>query len=249
MSEMIASNERPNYLAEITPEQIDNTDLSTFAKPPRIKIVQAMTKPPIKPLFKDGDIIVLPQSIALGNTENPFTFTPIHFFPSWICLNPIQLQGQLRGIREYTLDPKSDIAKKAKSFVKEKCPENQEYYLKYNETLNFIVVVDNEEVQDIPLHLFFAAGEYKTGQILIGNIQARKAPRYACRFRSASGLHTGPKGQWYGLDITNDPQPWVAEESYHKYKKLYEDMKELIDNRALEIDLGEEENLADSTDM
>src|SRR5574343_367169 len=108
--------------------------------------------------------------------------------------------------------------------------------LKYMETLNCLICIeDNPEFSDIPFHIFFASGEYQTGQKLIGHIQARKAPRFACRFRAATSLHTGKKGSWQGLDIMNDPQPWVAEENYRKYEKFYEELKRRIDDRSIEI--------------
>lgn len=230
------SNVKPSYLANVE-TQVDNSDLAQFSKPPRIKIVQALTGPPIKPPHKEGDIIVLPQNEKIADGETAFTFVPICFFPSWICLNPLQMKGQLKAIREYSLDPQSEVAQKCKKFTKEKCPENPEYLLKYSETLNFLICIeDNAMYCDIPFHIFFSRGEYATGQKLIGNIQARKAPRFACRFRAATSLHSGKQGTWQGLDIMNDPQPWVAEENYLKYQKLYEELKKLIDSRVLELD-------------
>lgn len=242
------ANVKPSYLANLeTP--VDNSDLNMFSRPPRIKIVQAMSQPPIKPPFKDGDIIVTPQNVKIGDMETPFTFVPIHFFPTWICLNPLQMKGTLPSIREFSMDPESELAKKCKDFkLKEKCPENPEYVLKYSETLNFMIVIEDiPELADMPIHLFFSRGEYMTGQKFIGDIQLRKAPRYACRFRAASNMHTNKQSnRWHGLDIFNDSKPWVEEADFFKYKALHEEFKKLVDTRTVELDLADPENAAEA---
>lgn len=110
--------------------------------------------------------------------------------------------------------------------------------MKYRETLNFFIIIeDNEEVLNLPIHLFFSSGGYTTGQKLIGMIQARKAPRYACRFRAISSVATNKRGEsWQNLEILNDPQPWVAETNFHSYEKLYEELKKLISSNQLDLD-------------
>jgi hypothetical protein len=235
---------KPGYLSELPPTSYDNSDLALFTKPPQIKIIQAQTGPPYKPPLKQGDVIVKPRNIKIGDYETPFTFVPIHFFPSWVCLNPIDMKGILPTVREYSLDPTSELAKKCKSFAKEKCPENEKLTLKFSETLNFMIILeDNPDFVDMPIHLFCSRGEYVTGQQFVGDIQLRKAPRYACRFRAASGLHHNNKNQtWDGLNIYNDPQPWVADAAtFHKYETFYKELKKLVDSRTLEVDLDDPE--------
>jgi hypothetical protein len=48
--------------------------------------------------------------------------------------------------------------------------------------------------------------------------------------------HEGKQGNWYGFDIVNDNPLWVTEEEYTKYSKLYEDLKEAVESRQVEID-------------
>lgn len=231
---------KPGYLSDAN-VAYDNSDINIFSRPPRIKVVQALTGPPIKPPFKEGDIIIVPQNVKIGDAETPFTFVVIHFFPTWICLNPIQMKGTLPSIREYSADPTSALAKKCKAFAKEQCPENPQLYLKFSETFNMMIVIeDNPELADIPIHMFFARGEYNTGQKLLGDILLRKAPRYACRFRATSGEHINKQSnRWFGLDIYNDPKPWVDEANFFKYEKLYKELKKLVDDKAVELDLSD----------
>lgn len=230
--------DRPSYLINVPLENIDNSDLNLYAKPPRIKVVQGLTKPPIKPPFAEGDIVVIPQLTKIGDRNTPFTFVPIHFFPSWICMNPIKMMGTLKAIREFSADPNSELAKKCKSFAKEKCPENKDLLLTFAETLNFMVVLEGDpEWEDVPIHLFFSRGEYPTGQKLIALMQQRKAPRYACRFQAITGTHQSKGNEWPGLDLRNDPQPWVAENKFRQYELMYNELKKLVDNKTLELDL------------
>lgn len=231
---------RPAFLSDPS-VQVDNSDLNQYSKPPRIKVVQALSRPPVKPPFKEGDVVVVPQLVKIGDNEEPFTFVVVHFFPSWVCLNPIQMQGTLRSIREFSMDPQSDVAKNAKSFAKIKCPENPEFYLKYNETLNFFVILEGHpDLDDMPVHLFFSRGGYQVGQQLIGELQLRKAPRYACRFRACSASLTNKQGQaWQALKFFNDPQPWVDEAHFRKYEKLHKDLDDLIRARAVDLDLND----------
>lgn len=227
---------RPGYLADPS-VQYDNSDLQRYSKPPRIKIVEALTGVPFKPAFKDGDIVTFPSLQKIGDTTTPFELVIVHFFPTWICLNPIQMRGQLKSIREFTMDPESDLAKKCRSFAKIKCPENEQYYLNYSQTLNFMIVVEQEGIEDIPFHLFFARGRYVDGQALITLLEKRKAPRYACRFRAGSFFYTGPKGKWYRLAMDDAPEPWVTEDNFKKYKRYHEEIKTLVDTRMMEFDL------------
>lgn len=238
--------DRPAYLAEITPDKVDNSDLNAFAKPPRIKIVQGSTKAPIKPPFAEGDAIILPHMKKIADMETAFEFVPLHFFPSWSCINPYQLRSQMPTVREFSLDPRSEVAYKAKNFVRERCPENTEYELKYSESLNFIIAIEGiEEFDLVPVHIFFVRGEYATGQKLIGQIQLRKAPRYACRFRAAvdEETHKDKQGnEWRGLVIDNPPNPWVSQERFHTYEQIHKQLDQTIKARTIEIDTSDFES-------
>lgn len=246
------SNPIPGYLSNY--EGKDAYDrVASFAKPARIKVVQALTKPPIKPPFKEGDIVINPQLIKIGDNENTFSFTPITFFPSWSCLNPIQMQGQLPAVREMTFDPNSLCAKKAIKFTQEPCPENPKFMIKYNQMLNFFVVVHQVEVASFPVILLFVRGEYKTGQNLIGFIQSRKlqspkVPIFAHRYCAYSEQHTSPSGTWQGLNIANDPEPWVDEVTFRKNEALSIELEKIIEARAIDMSEFSEEEVASVPD-
>lgn len=233
--------ERPSFLppAEANVD-FGTSEMNKYAKPPRLKIIQAMTSKPFKPPFADRDAIVVPQMIKIGDPSKPISFTPVYFFVSWACWNPAQMKSTLPATRGFTFDPNDDIAKKAKKFVSEPCPENPEFKVTYCEHLNYFFMIHGvEELIDIPIAASFFRGEYTTGQNLIGLIQTRKAPVYACRFQAVVADHEGKKGNWYGFDFINDGEMWVTEKQYAKYSKLYNDLKEAVEARQVEIDFSD----------
>ena len=228
--------ERPNYLSNVDAGD-DNDLMNQHCQPPRMKIIQSQTSAPFKPPFKDKDVIVIPQMTKVGGEGNPFSFTPIFFFPSWACWNPYKMKSQLPAIREFSLDSSSTVAKKAIKFIKEPCPENREHQLSYCKHLNFYCVVHGiEEVENTPIVFTWRRGEYKTGESLIGLIQTRKAPKYACRFQGIPADHAGNGEDWYGLDIINDSPMWVTDAQFEAYSKLSVELKAICEAKAIQID-------------
>lgn len=217
-------------------------EMNKVSRPPRIKIIQEMTGEPFKPPFINGDIIVTPQLIKIGSKEESFTFTPIYFFNTYICWNPIQMRNMLPAVREFSFNANSEVAKKASKFVQEACPENTQFPLKYSKILNFIAYLHDMPNVSVPVILHFSRGEYKFGEKFIGNLQARpKSPIYASRWRAGSETHKGPKGQWYGMRIELDPQPWVTNEEYNVFAKMQEEYHELHSSQTLEVDMADED--------
>lgn len=230
--------ERPSYLATVE-NDFDFSELNKIVKPPRLKIIQKGSGAPFVPPFSEGDVAVIPQMTKIGDRETPFAFTPLYFFRCWICMNPIAMKAQLQALREISFEENSEVARKAKNFVEEACPENPKHMLKYSEVLNFMVMIDHPDLYGMPVTMMFQRGEYKTGQMLASLIQSRKAPPYACRFRAVSGDHSGKGFDWIGLDIDNDPTPFVSEKDFNAFKTIAKEMGELFKARQLELDLND----------
>jgi hypothetical protein len=234
--------ERPSFLPSVDSAKVaeDNALMNQYCQPPRLKIVQALSGEPFKPPFTDKDAVVVPQMIKIGGEGEPFSFTPIFFFPSWACWNPLKMKATLPAVRDFTLDANTPLARKCMSFTREPCPENPQEQLRYCEHLNFYYMVHGvEELVDIPIIHAFVRGEVKSGKNLIGLLQTRKAPKYACRIMGIPADHKGKEGSWYGLDFVNDNPDWVTEAQYVKYEKLAEDLKNLVESRSVTIDHGD----------
>lgn len=243
--EVTTVESRPSYLSTATPYKSTMTD---YAQPARLKIIQALTSAPFKPPFKDGDIIVNPYLTKVGDLETPFSFTPLVFFANFACLNPARMRQQLTMIRKYSdsndimlsFDPNGEIAKNARAFKSFPCPENPKEECKYVTILNFVIVIHHDDVPPVPIAISFMKGEYRTGQTLIGLHQTRKdAPLCACRFRATSAIHSSKGNNWYGLNISNDYEPWVPEAQFKIFEEQSGKLQKLIDERAIQIDFDD----------
>lgn len=241
------SNEmkRPSYLPP-TPTLTRPTSvwgLEDFSKPPRLFIVQALSGPPIKPPFADGDIIVVSGSkiIKIGNFETPYSFTPLYFFVDYLALNPNSVKP---FIKDRSFDPNSIIAKKARAFIREQVVGGSpDQVIKYVTNLNFIHIIHNEEIGEIPVHNSFNRGTFKVGQSLIGLIQDRRDAvdvPFTHRYRAISRMIQGKGTTTFpALDIKNDPEPFVTEDQYHRYEKLSKYLEELKSTGELQTEIDD----------
>lgn len=235
---------KPAYLQN---EPQDNqSDLRKVLSPPRLKVIQKTAGVKFKPQFKDGDIIILPDMIKIGDQETEFTFVPIHFFQSFACFNPWKMKDTLPYVREQTLDENSIIAKKAKSFISEDCPENRKEKIEYRAVLNFLIYITaptDLKLPELPLTLICNKGEYAQGRILAELIASRDAPRYVQQYNAIAKYRPGKgDGDWFGIDFRNAPEPWVAESLVARMREGHLLMKKIVDERMIEIDM-------DDTDM
>ena len=251
MSEITNIN-RPSYLTDADDAKYSDQiqKLNEYGKPLTIKVIQGNTGLPYKPPFAEGDAIITPEAIKIGDEKTPFTFIPLCFFSTFVCVNPYQMRGTLSTIREFSFDPNSDVAKKARAFTVLPCPQNEKLDIKYRVNLNWFIIVDGlPQYADRPIHLRMSGGDYKYGQSLITLIQGRwnnhKAPSPACRFRGFVETHTSGPNSWKGLGFLNDPIPFVEDVNlYKKYDDLATLMNKGIEERSIDVDLGEDEDAA-----
>jgi hypothetical protein len=223
-------------------------NLREFIIPPRMKVVQPLSGEPFSTLFNKGDVVLVPTMSRVAEvmldankkptkSGGPFCFVPVFFFAEWCAWNPITLKGTLPAIRERSLDPKSDVARKSRNADtrEERCPESKDPkdVVRYQEHLNFVVVLlGTGETSGIPLVMSFSRGEHRTGANLASLIAMRSAPIFGCIFEAHAQERSNQKGTWYGLDVTN---PSIAsgmsgvvtdEKQYAALKRLHLEMKD-----------------------
>lgn len=227
--------ERPKFVDDLGGSGQDLAHMRQYMKPSRIKVIQKTSGDVYKSKFRDGDIIIEPQMIKIGDTENEFNFTPLIMFPTFIAANPY---GVKPFIAEMSFDDKSDIAKKARAFIKTPYPGKQNAFITYGQVLNFLVRVHGiADLPNTPLGMIFRSAEYKTGQILLGLIEDRRARAFLCKFSAHSQLVQHPNGSYYGLSIRNSPEPWIQEDLVLPFKQQNEELKKMLDDRLIEIDM------------
>jgi hypothetical protein len=202
--------------------------------------------------------VILDENKKPTKAGAPFVFIPVFFFAEWCAWNPLSMKGTLPAIRERSLDPKSDIARKSRNpeTREEHCPESKDPkdLVRYQEHLNFVCVLLNTgETAGIPIIISFARAEHSSGRNLASLIAMRSAPIFGCIFEAHSQLRVNAKGAWYGLDITN---PSVAsgfgghvtnEVQYNALKRLHTDMKEAHAKNLIIVDHDDSDISAEDT--
>lgn len=236
------NSQLPAYLQKETRID-DKRDIAKLLSPPRMKIVQSQSGIQFKGdgKFKDGDILIIPQMIKIGDLNTEFTFVPLHFFPTYCCFNPWDLKDQLQYIREMSFDVESIVGKKALAFRNEQCPENARYEIEYRKVINVFAKIEGDFGSDAPEYVtqIFNKGEYSTGQVLVDLVIKRPADRYVQKYNALSKWKQDKKGSHYGLDIRNAPDMWVAEDKVALYRELHLYLKKMVDDRQVEIDMSD----------
>lgn len=231
---------KPSYLTEVSTSDLQK-DALAYSKTPFIKIIQQNAVAPYKPPFNEADIIVAPELKKIGDQDNSFTFVPIYFFPSFHALNPYSMKNMLPMFREVSFDENSDLAKKCKKVgYTEPCPEKATEQVKFKTALNFLIILEDiESHREMPVAIFFNGGEYKTGQILLSMLNSPSAPFFARRIRAVSAIHPNKQNtKVYGLNLMNDPQMWVSEENFNRYRALKVELEDAVKTNRFALDPG-----------
>lgn len=231
----------PAFLTEKTVRGME--DLSKYVVLPRLKIVQKSASRDLLDQFRVGSVVVHPLGVMLADiamrangqseeTSDSFKFVPLYFFEEWCTHNPV---GTQPFIRERTRDPKSELAMKAKDRNRrlETITEgNATIQVRHVEHLNFVCLLyasDNPLcVERTPFILSFYRGSHGGGRQLASLLKARRASPFACVIEAHTSFQQREPHDWYRLDVSNPPDgesPWVTEEEYGDFEKLYTELK------------------------
>ena len=262
MNDVIKSEQMnlPGFMASDL--EMGVSELKKFIIPPRLKVVQPLSGEQYTEKFNSGDVVLAPQLVLVApiimdsvtkrptKSGQPFNFVPVFFFPEYLAWNPLESKGTLPAVRERSLDPQSDIARKARNpqTREEPCPEVAKAVIRYQEHLNFIMMLmGTGDTAGIPVVMSFSRGEHRSGTNLASLIAMRRAPIFGCVFEATSRLRTNSKGAWYGLDITNPSvssgiNPVITDETrYTLLKNLHLEMKTAHANNLIVVDHDDNE--------
>lgn len=235
----------PAYLADQSKRIDDKKDIQKLLSPPRLKIVQSTSGQLFKGegKFRDGDILIIPQMIKIGDLQTEFSFVPLHFFPTYCCFNPWDLKDRIPYIREQSFDEDSTVGKKALAFIDEPCPEDKKYNIEYRRVINVFMRIEGIDDPNVPDFItgIFNKAEYITGQKIIDLVTKRPADRYVQRYNAISKWKQDKKGSHHGLDVRNSPDMWVPEANVEAYRAMYVKLKEIVDSRQLKIDMDDQD--------
>jgi hypothetical protein len=258
------ASQAPAFLKEAAGEGME--ELKHIVRPPRLKVVQKMSRKPFSDLFKAGDVVAVPQMQLVVGLGEVFHFVPLLQYLEWCVWNPLDTRGTLKTIRDRTLDPKSEIAIIARDPNKrgsKPCPEMPEkdgkkLFLDYREHINFMwLLLPPVElgVAELPVAVSFSKGEWQAGSnfgSLLAQRNLRVTPIYGCQFAAASRERQGQKGDWHGLTVDNPAEdsgvtPFVQDEERFKfYQSLHREFATALKAKQLELDYEDVEEEIDA---
>lgn len=247
--------------------------MAQYVRPPRVQVVQALSKN-LTEDFNVGDTVLMPSKsllapVSLNDAGRPskakvgagesWFASPIYFFVEWIAWNPRE-ETKLPSIRERSLDPKSDLARRCQNrdtwFDK---LEGSEYNVRNCEHINFVVVPISGEFAGTPMALSYSRSEHRTGAALAALVKQRKAAIFANVFEFAVGYRENSSGEWYGVNGFNPSEesetaPFIQDEDiYDHFKNLHNEFAEAHREGLVQIDMesggGEDEPSETTTDF
>lgn len=224
--------------------------MAMYVTSPRLKVMQGIRRGELKTEFEEGDCVAMPMQQLIIPAGGVFHFAPLMFYPEWLCVNPIELGGQM--IRRRTLEVTDEVAIKARDQDRRSEPhpdvprkDGKDMFIRYVECLNFVVMILEPEnpLFGIGLTLSFARGEHKQGSKLSSLIRMRKVEEpYACRFEARVGPRKNDKGEWVGLNVDNprSGEPWVTTEQFDAFRPLHETYVKAYTDRLLKVEYDDE---------
>lgn len=257
------SSQVPDFMK---PHGVEGTEvLKQYVTPPRVKVCQPLSKPPLIDRFRPGEVAVVPllERLSLqdfddrtANEDQPvaFYFAPIFFYPEWCAWNPIELKGTAPAILERSLDPRSALAKKTrdpetrqeKKLDEQGNPmtkDGRPMYVKNLEHLIYVVqIVGEHPLAGFVCSMTWASGEHKYGANFNALVGQRKAPLYGCQFAAVVRRRANEKGWWYGIDVENPPEggavtPFVMDpEQFELRKAAHLEYRGIYEAKLLRVD-------------
>lgn len=216
-----------------------------FVRPPRLKVMQANRGQPLKQ-FEEGSVVLMPAAVPVAKNNEPFYFVTLLMYPEYITMNPWKLKAKLPMVRERSLDPAGEIARKSRDPElrgADVCPEDPTTKLLHCEVLTFIVLVMGQA--PIPAVLSFARAEHKQGQMLAQQIAMRHpAPIFGCVFEGIvpEVQRSNDQGSWYGINVgapshEDSPPPFIQDpQEYKEIREMHLQLKAKLEEDLIQVD-------------
>ena len=209
--------------------------------PPMVRVVQSNAQPPLTDLFSTGDVVLVPINSKIaglreGSAEDgePFFFTPIFFYVDYIQTSSWGMKGKVPFVLHQTTDPDSELARKAKdpalrteTSVIEGYEEHGEIEVRNVQCLNYVVLIEGELTETLPVMLSFSRSNHRAGQNLTTLIRARSANLYSGRYECRVKRVSNDQGTWFKMIVGNpsDGHPWCDEERQEICRKAFQQIQ------------------------
>jgi hypothetical protein len=238
-------------------------DMKRFIVPPRLKIVQPLSKGVYAEKFNPGDLVMTPAAqLIIGldvdakkralATSQQVIFTPLFFFAEFCAWNPLETRGNLPAIRERSFDENSMVAKRCRdaNLRFEPCPEMLEKNIRFVEHLNFLIQIHTEDMLLPPVIISFSKAEHTVGRNFMNLIMMRRAPIYGCKFAMNVAQRENQKGVWFGLDVDNPPEAvggFIDNiEMFNALKAIHLELKAAHNDKNIVVDFDDDDEVEGS---
>lgn len=230
----------PDYVKEGC-ESADGLDMmGDMVTPPRLKVVQALSKDMKALGFSEGDMVVTPINVKVGDEANPLDVVVLLSWAEYLCINPREATD-LFWLRDRTIDSKSQLAAKCRNRVKEPLPEGgldknkQPLQIEYAKASNFLVwLVDH----NMAVVVTFLKGEGKYGDAFASLVNSRNLAVYSGMYQMKCVTHQNKRSdQWKGISVGNSPsnQAFCPRELLQPMKELYHSYREQWANQNINV--------------
>lgn len=252
-----------SWLANYSQEDTSLAGMASMRVLQRVRVLQGMSPKPLRDQFGgEGAVILMPAQQLIAKRDQSFLFIPLLFFKEWIAWADRKDKNTKNAILERSFDENSALAVKANNADKRKetYSINGSEFIRTNvEHLNFAgILVNHPQLDNQPIVLGFAKGEWSTGkkyvnQILMRRDAGRTVPLWAQRWEFVVASHKNKNDQeWNALEPRNptDGQLLISEEMGPTMQALHRQLAEDHKNRAMMVDRSDEatESADDLTD-
>lgn len=202
-------------------------------RPPFLKIVQKQSDDALIHEFGIGTAILVPDRLpVLRDGDAPLRIVTLLQYTEYLKISPIGNKGKEPFIKERSLDPKSDLARRCMdptlwSEPHPSFPNDPKNTYRNCEAINFLCFFQDEHMQGLetPFTLSFSRGSYGKGANFCRLLAMRKRPIFGCVFDLSIDPTPGQnaQGTWRRFQIDN-PQgdPWVSNpDEFNIYKDLH----------------------------
>ena len=211
----------PDYLRERGAEGLEHTG-DQVSLPPRLKVIQAQTDDELREQHGVGSVILMPDELLIAKAEESFTANLLFFwqaFQKWADLNDVSHDIP---IIEETVDPRSEIARKALSRAIEPYGDGTDRKFEFVHCYNAAIKLANTGGWGI---VSWSKGSHKLGRQLHSRLVALKAPVYAYRMTLTSERTQNASGQKYWwLRWRHDA--WLPADELESARAIYETIAE-----------------------
>lgn len=231
----------PDYIKEACPTAEGLDMMSDMITPPRLKVVQALSKDMKAAGFAEGDMVITPINVKVGDEANPLDVIVLLSWAEYLCINPREATD-LFWLRDRSIDNKSQLAAKCRNRVKEPLPEGgvdknkQPLQMEYAKASNFLVwLVDH----NIAVVVTFLKGEGKYGDAFASLVTCRNLATYSGLYQLKCVTHKNQKGdEWKGINAGNSPrnQAFCPRELIQPMKELHQQYREQWANQNIAVD-------------